>query len=183
MPRQDSWTRTATPGVYRRGRRYMAVISLPGRRQRAKCFGTYNEAVQFKLREQPKARAPGPCRLYLVQRASGGPLKIGTSRSARGRLAALQIGSADELVIADSLICPASWEPLVHNYFADRRVRGEWFDVTPAEVREALALLRRFFRPPRRQADTKHPPNPTTPGDTDVERETAPESRMERDRS
>ncbi len=81
--------------------------------------------------------------LYLI---SCGPerAKIGVAGDARKRLRELQVGSPAELKLELSRVYAERRDAVavaaeLYSCFAGRRVRGSWYRLTKAEVREALA--------------------------------------------
>ncbi len=71
--------------------------------------------------------------VYFAQAASGGPIKIGVSRDPVRRVRALSIGSPDAIELLATLPGGVWLEGKLHEYFADYRLHGEWFDEdTPA---------------------------------------------------
>lgn len=90
--------------------------------------------------------------LYLVCRKTDdgvwlGPCKVGISAKPEKRLASLQTGSpyplafyemwgGDDLGSAEVRFL----EGMVHHTRASKRLRGEWFDVTPEEMRQLTEL-------------------------------------------
>jgi hypothetical protein len=71
------------------------------------------------------------------------PVKIGRAKNVNCRLVGLQTGSPDELFVLGSHGKMTRDEAIaiersVHELLKDRRLRGEWFDVT---ADEAMALI------------------------------------------
>lgn len=81
---------------------------------------------------------------YLIG-AEGSPLvKIGYATNPKKRLASLQTGQPMQLTLLWSH--PVDHEAALHERFAEYRVRGEWFDLTPlgdpvAAVQSAVEAL------------------------------------------
>ena len=74
---------------------------------------------------------------YLIQGEDGGPVKIGVTRtSLQRRLDALQGGSPVRLRLIAAL--SGDHEKKLHQAFGDRRIRGEWFDVSAKEIVEYI---------------------------------------------
>lgn len=76
--------------------------------------------------------------IYFLQRAGGGPIKIGhTDRTARDRKNTAQVYSPEDLVVRAE--CPGTQrtEAAIHARLARSRVRGEWY----APTREVLELV------------------------------------------
>lgn len=90
--------------------------------------------------------AKGPVSTYVIG-IEGSPLvKIGyTSVKPRERCQALQTGLPFDLTLLWST--PGEYETRLHDMFAEHRVRGEWFDLTPLGdplqvVQSAVAEIR-----------------------------------------
>ncbi len=79
--------------------------------------------------------------VYFVGASKTGPVKVGftTDRSAESRLAQLQTGSHEELVILGTIEGGPAVERAIHNVLSVHLVRGEWFEREPA-----LALYARL---------------------------------------
>lgn len=78
--------------------------------------------------------------VYFIQRADGGPIKIGTAERPDRRLTALQAANPDVLVIRAVCLGGRAAEQVLHGHFAESRIRNEWFEPTP----ELLAVLDRL---------------------------------------
>lgn len=77
---------------------------------------------------------PSPVFVYLF-RAQNGLYKIGISSDPAKRLASLAIGPvAIELVLSHPFENAKTVERDLHNHFSDKRIRGEWFALQPADV-------------------------------------------------
>jgi hypothetical protein len=85
---------------------------------------------------------PAQAYIYVIG-APDGPQKIGLANDPVRRLAILQTGNASGIGVNASVPVMRSDADLVerhaHHLLLDRHIRGEWFDVTPAE---ALAVIR-----------------------------------------
>lgn len=76
--------------------------------------------------------------IYFLQRAGGGPIKIGwTERSARARRNDAQVYSPEYLVVRAECPGDAATEARVHAHLVRSHVRGEWFAPT-CEVEEFM---------------------------------------------
>lgn len=86
-------------------------------------------------------------KLYFVQAAAGGPIKIGVSKNPRKRLAQLQTASPIDLVLRRVVDDPNAWgwERRLHELFAEWRMRGEWFQAHPTVANVADALSSNTF--------------------------------------
>lgn len=76
--------------------------------------------------------------VYFIQAASG-PIKIGRAADARVRLAEIQTGSHEELVLLATVPGGRVVERQLHQRFAEHRIRGEWF----APAADILAEIER----------------------------------------
>lgn len=95
------------------------------------------------------ARNPVPSRVkvdpygvvYFVGASTSGPVKIGftTDRTAESRVAQLQTGSHEKLVILGTIEAGPAVERAIHSVLSAHSVRGEWFEREPA-----LALYARL---------------------------------------
>ncbi len=76
--------------------------------------------------------------VYFLQKADGGPIKIGhTRRSAKVRRGEAQTDNADELVVVAEAAGVGAEEKALHRHFRAARVRREWF----APTRELMELI------------------------------------------
>lgn len=80
--------------------------------------------------------------LYIVAQASAdAPVKIGVSDFPENRLRQLQTGNPLQLRLVatfegDGRDQVLGWEELVHKLFSDKRLSGEWFDVSAQTIIE-----------------------------------------------
>ena len=84
------------------------------------------------------------CYVYLIQ-SGDGPVKIGVATDPQFRRNELQTGNPYPLTIRMLIECATSSgayevESAFHRAFADARLLGEWFDVSPEQVAEILVL-------------------------------------------
>lgn len=84
--------------------------------------------------------------IYFAQGDTGGPIKVGYTRSLDRRIAALQNGSHDRINILGT--CPGSeyFERSLHARFQPHRISGEWFLDCP-EIRGFIAGHCTAFKP------------------------------------
>jgi hypothetical protein len=82
------------------------------------------------------------CGVYLIQ-ADNGLTKIGCTKNIINRFSVLKTSSPCDLKIIGFVNSTSQYdlEREIHNYFSDRRVKGEWFDLSEAEL---MALDERF---------------------------------------
>lgn len=94
--------------------------------------------------------------VYFAHCEQVGATKIGKADDVRKRLTSLQIGSPLPLQLVDTLQDDSGrLEAALHQWFASKRIRGEWFRITPDDVREVAAMVR------ERGAECLSPPQQT----------------------
>ena len=76
--------------------------------------------------------------IYFIKNVVNGQIKIGFAGSPNKRLADLQTGSTDKLVLIRAIDGDKTTEAILHERFAVHRLQGEWF--TPAD--EILQFIR-----------------------------------------
>ncbi len=69
--------------------------------------------------------------IYFIKNIANGQIKIGFAENPNTRLANLQTGSTDKLVLIKSIEGDLAVEAQLHRQFAVHRLHGEWF--TPAD--------------------------------------------------
>jgi DNA-binding transcriptional regulator YiaG len=102
------------------------------------------------------ARGEEAC-VYVVLARQVDRVKIGVATDARKRLRELQVGSPVELELADTRGYGDRREAVavaeeLYRYFATRRVRGSWYRLTVAEVREGFGRRATVEAPARAAA-------------------------------
>lgn len=70
--------------------------------------------------------------VYFVQLGDSGPVKIGTARDVRQRIASLQCGTIETLTLLAVVPGARDVEKKMHDQFEKYRLRGEWFEFGPA---------------------------------------------------
>lgn len=79
--------------------------------------------------------------LYVVGANCTGPVKVGISRSPASRLASLQTGSHEKLILFTCIVIPDKdrWiERTIHESLNMWRLQGEWFDISLPCAIEAI---------------------------------------------
>lgn len=79
--------------------------------------------------------------VYVIENMCNGAIKIGVAHNPEVRLQQLQTGSVDELrIVYTSYVCSNAFnvESIVHQYFSDKHIRGEWYLV---DVNDAITML------------------------------------------
>lgn len=91
-------------------------------------------------KSRDRAEPTTASRVYFVQAADGGPVKIGRSADPLARVASLQTANPDHLRILATMPGGSAVERALHRTFEAHRVRpdGEWFHPAP----EVLAFVR-----------------------------------------
>lgn len=64
--------------------------------------------------------------IYFIRQGDG-PVKIGSTRRPKRRLAHLQTANPEPLTLLAAVQMPSSAERFLHECFADERLEGEWF--------------------------------------------------------
>lgn len=80
-------------------------------------------------------RRPAVSHVYAIRFGTDGPIKIGRAVKPSDRLADLQCANHETLTMLGAVPETAQLnERSEHRRLADRRLRGEWFDITPADL-------------------------------------------------
>jgi hypothetical protein len=90
-------------------------------------------------------RANGFHTVYLITLARGGPVKIGISEDPVRRIATIQASHFDELAFhrfwwLPGVAVAARIEAAFKSGFSDHNVRGEWFDISPAQAERQVEV-------------------------------------------
>lgn len=82
----------------------------------------------------PRPKAPEKGYVYLIKR--DGLYKIGITKSIKSRISQMKTSSATPIELICEKFCDdmLAVETALHIQFADKRVRGEWFDLSPEDV-------------------------------------------------
>lgn len=97
----------------------------------------------------PKRDFKTSTHLYIIGPACGNkPIKIGIAGNVRARLAGIQPSSFVDLEVKHSTAFRGRAEArrveqVLHEHFAERRMRGEWFNVDHEEAASTLFLARK----------------------------------------
>lgn len=87
------------------------------------------------------AQLPAQAYVYVIA-AKDGPVKVGIAADAASRCAMLQTGNAADLTVVHKVEVERAAARLIERYAHDLlsadRVRGEWFDVDPADAIAAV---------------------------------------------
>lgn len=78
--------------------------------------------------------------VYFIKNSSTGHIKIGFSTNLKKRLAQLQGASSVRLEIVTVIPGDMSLEKTYHTIFKEKRLQGEWFDISLREVRLATCM-------------------------------------------
>lgn len=66
--------------------------------------------------------------VYLIRRGECGPVKIGKAIDPKGRMADLQVGSPERLIMLRAIEGYGPEEAALHERFASLQISREWFD-------------------------------------------------------
>lgn len=93
--------------------------------------------TKVKLFSPPPDSPKQPTLIYLLK--SGKYYKIGATDEIEIRLSALQMGNPFLIKLIDCVYVDDGLqeERALHSLFAEKRIRGEWFCLSPKEVEEA----------------------------------------------
>lgn len=82
-------------------------------------------------------------RVYILKNASTGLFKIGVSCDINRRIKSLShsCGAELELVCSGDSFSARSCEYLMHDWFRDSRVKGEWFSLNENQLKEAVSFI------------------------------------------
>lgn len=73
--------------------------------------------------------------LYAIREGCEGPIKVGRSVTATIRMRELQVGNPTELFLLGTTIETDTLnEQTEHRRLSEHRIRGEWFNITPAHL-------------------------------------------------
>ena len=80
--------------------------------------------------------------IYLIKNKDTGHMKIGIAKDIKQRLKALQTGSVSELEVLSLIYSetPYTLEKNLHNRFASKRLRGEWFNLEGSDIEYIMKL-------------------------------------------
>jgi antitoxin component HigA of HigAB toxin-antitoxin module len=81
--------------------------------------------------------------VYFAHCEQAEAVKIGKARDVKSRLSMLQIGNPTSLELVEMIEDNSGkLEGLLHRWFRGKRIRGEWFRITPDDVRELVAKIK-----------------------------------------
>lgn len=85
--------------------------------------------------------------VYFILNPTTGHFKIGkTKNSIENRIKQLQTGNETELVLARSINYEnPEIEKYLHEYYKDKRLHGEWFNVTLDEIDHTIKVIKDFY--------------------------------------
>lgn len=109
------------------------------------CLRTLDSSPARQSADAVDGDATGSGFVYLIK-GRGGEYKLGRTGLVDRRVSQLATGSSVELEVVHEIRTddPAGVEAYWHRRFADRRLRGEWFKLSAADVR-AVKRWRRIF--------------------------------------
>lgn len=77
---------------------------------------------------------------YLIRCETTGLIKIGKANNVKARLSTMQTGSASELTLVHTI--DGDIEKDLHKFFAENRVKGEWFKIEAEDIISISAKLK-----------------------------------------
>lgn len=133
------------PCIYRRRYGFEAIVGVGGKSfSRFFSSETHIDVIRNWIDKTRKEHAPripsrsdrtfpkspnGWCYLYVI--SNGQAYKIGKTTDPWERLRTLQAASPCKIRLLCAVPAHASLEPAIHKHFADSRLEGEWFAVSP----------------------------------------------------
>lgn len=110
----------------------------------------YEEEMQRRasrgIKKEPVAAKSlsSPCNIYLIKDTLTGHYKIGKTKSnVEYRLSQLKTGNPN-LVLAASFKGIGNDEKILHETFIDKKIIGEWFEITDSEIE----FIKQYFTVP-----------------------------------
>jgi hypothetical protein len=90
--------------------------------------------IQEELKQVDKDLTGGI--VYFIKDSQTGYIKIGrTDDDISTRLSQLQVGNPSELTLCKIIECDSrNMEKKLHERFADKHIRGEWFNISESEI-------------------------------------------------
>ena len=79
--------------------------------------------------------------IYFIVGEDSGRIKIGSAKNPQARLAMLQTGSPERLLILGAIFTSRSFERSLHVELQDYRLHGEWFEPSLAVKQRIRELL------------------------------------------
>lgn len=114
-------------------------------RQRSNAVADAAEAALEAKEERSRRVVPEYRQVYFIEAQGRGLVKIGSADDAMRRLATLQTGSPDKLILRGVFYVDDAeqFERSHHQSFADQWVRGEWFRMDD-KIRACMANLTEY---------------------------------------
>ena len=108
-----------------------------------------NDSRQVKRDSNPKAKIKENGKIYLIGAGDGNPIKIGyTVGSVEKRLQALRMsywGDMNIVFQSEKINQVLRFEISLHKIYKHKHVRGEWFNLTPDDVKDIQKLCTEKF--------------------------------------
>lgn len=82
--------------------------------------------------------------IYLIEDPDELTVKIGRAKDPYARLASLQTGRISEITLIATFRADMSGESILHDRFADRRIRREWFNDDDGRISDLIYDDREF---------------------------------------
>ncbi len=85
--------------------------------------------------------------VYMIRAGDTDMVKIGWAFAVEARLSALQCAHYEKLSVIRVIECELAVEHILHRRFADRKVRGEWFQFVPEMLTISLSEIEQPPKP------------------------------------
>lgn len=84
--------------------------------------------------------------IYFI--SDGDSVKVGKSKFPLNRIVELQVGNPRKLIMLAIFPCikreADEWEKTFHEWFKDKRIRGEWFSLTDEDIEDSFQGVIKF---------------------------------------
>ncbi len=87
------------------------------------------------------------CNVYIICYEGGiPPVKVGIASKIERRLDQIQVGNPNKVILYQSFSCPnrimaSSIEEEFHKKMDEKRIRGEWFNISPSEAAPIIVKI------------------------------------------
>jgi len=101
--------------------------------------------LKIKVQDETPPKSGTPNKVYIMLDSHSGYYKIGSSRDPKVRESTLQ-SEKPATTLLYFKEADLSVEKLLHRKYKNKRVRGEWFDLTFADLREIRDILEEDYQ-------------------------------------
>ena len=94
--------------------------------------------------------------IYAIRAGHEGPIKFGVSNDVEGRMATLQTGNSEQLLLIAYCAVHKQNEATIHHFLREDRLEGEWFKPTPKVLGMVKAMHRQACAGPYEHSIIDH---------------------------